>query len=309
MATNYTDCPQNIADIMQYVVIDKVQCAKKILMAQKCFFYDTCSFRYHSNMEHPEYLFEYIKRESGIVVITRTIIMELASASHSLNIEYIEYLKKMHGFGIEILVIYEEDIFEVLNLYYTSNAKINRCLSVAVKVSKNATGTISDVLRENSGLRQSMMDEKNTDRTLFSCFFSEVRNHKESEDNLGEEMVGICIHMLSNILEPYDFKYIVFTDDKGAIRLINKVQNNIWTHLEIKPVSAMTTIKLAQKLYQQSIITKREQVLEIVSAGTKENDVKILASEEYDLEPQEKKMTCSELTDKIMIPNAIHIYS
>lgn len=308
MATSYTDCPLNMTDIMQYILTNKSQCAQEILLAKRCFFYDACSFRHHSNMKHPEYLFEYIKRENGIVVITRTIIMELASASHSLNAEYVEYLKRLYTFGIKILVIYEEDVFEALNLYYTSNASINKCLDVAVKVAKSATGTISDVLNANKVLRQNLMTEGNTDSTLFSRFFSEVRAYKESGDNLGEEMIAICVHMLSNVVEGYDYKYFVFTDDKGAIGLINRVQNNIWTHLGTKTVSAMTTVRLAQKLYQKSIITLRDQVLEIVSVGAKENVVKILASEEYDLEPKEKKMTRSELTDKIITPNAIHIY-
>ena len=36
--------------------------------------------------------------------------------------------------------------------------------------------------------------------------------------------------------------------------------------------------------------------------------VPIVASEEYDLEPQEKVLLCSEVADRIMTPNAIRIY-
>ena len=85
MAASYTDNPSNMPDIIQYIILDKSRCVQEIIMAEKCFFYDTCAFRRHANLQHPEPLFEFLKGKNGIVVITRTIIMELASASKSLN--------------------------------------------------------------------------------------------------------------------------------------------------------------------------------------------------------------------------------
>ena len=70
----------------------------------------------------------------------------------------------------------------------------------------------------------------------------------------------------------------------------------------------MTTVALGQKIYQEGIITTRAQAEEIISTGIADGIVKIAASEEYDLEPQEKTMLCCEVADKIVIPNAIHIY-
>lgn len=308
MATSYTETPSNMADIMQYIIVDKRSCTQEIIMSERCFFYDTCAFRKHANLQHPETLFEFLKRKNGIIVITRTIIMELASASKSLNAEYIDYLKKMHQAGLKILVIYEEDIFNVLSQCFTSNAQINKYLDVAVKVAKSTTGTISSVYKSDIKLRTDIMSANNTDGTLFERFFSKVRNNKESGDNLGEEMIAICIHMLSSIPELHNYKYIVITEDKGAIRLINKIWKNILEYSTKNAVTAVTTVVLAQKIYQENLITTKAQVEEFVSAGSVDGMITVVASEEYDLAPQEKTMLYSEITDKIMTPNAIHIY-
>lgn len=308
MTTSYAESPSNMADITPYIITDKSSCVQEILLAEKCFFYDTCAFRKHANLAHPEPVFEFIKRKNGIIVITRTIIMELASASNSLNMEYVDYLGKMHRFGLEILVLYEEGMFDILSQCFTSNAQINKVLDVAVKGVKSSTGTISRIYKSDKQLRENIMTDNNTDRTLFARFFSAIRKNKESGGNLGEEMIAICIHMLSNIPELYDYKYIVMTEDKGAIGLINKTQKNIWDYLTKKAVTAVTTVALGQKIYQENVITTKAQVEEMVSAGAVDGTVKIVASEEYDLEPQEKTMSCSKVIDKIMTPNAIRIY-
>lgn len=45
-----------------------------------------------------------------------------------------------------------------------------------------------------------------------------------------------------------------------------------------------------------------------ISAGVGDDIIKIVVSEEYDLEPQEKTMSCSDIVDKIMTSYAMRIY-
>lgn len=73
-------------------------------------------------------------------------------------------------------------------------------------------------------------------------------------------------------------------------------------------VTAVTTVALVQKLYQQNIITTKEQVEEFISSGATDGIVKILVSEEYDLEPQEKTLLCSDVADKIVTSYGMRIY-
>lgn len=48
------------------------------------------------------------------MVITRCILMELASLNGVLNEEYVKYIKQIQGFRIAVLVIYEEDLFGIM---------------------------------------------------------------------------------------------------------------------------------------------------------------------------------------------------
>lgn len=308
MASVYTDNPSNMSDIVPYIILDKSICVQELLMSGKCFFYDTCSFRKHANLPNPNSIFEFIKRKNGIVVITRTIIMELASASHTLNYEYIEYLRKMHRANVKILVVYEEDMFDVLSQCFATNAQINKLLDIAVKVAKSTSKTMDDVYNSDINLRTDMLSGNHSENSLFARFFSTVRGEKKSEDNLGEAMIATCVHLLSNIPEFYDYKYIVMTEDGGAVRLINKVWNNIQKHINKSTVTVLTTPVLSQKIYQECLITTKSEILEFLYPVSEDGQIKIVVSEEYDLQPQEKKMTCIDIADKIMTPNAILIF-
>lgn len=307
MATCYVETPHNIREIERYVLTDGERIASEIMNARRCYFYDACSFRKHAQMEHPEYVFEFVKRDNGIMVITGCVLMELASHSGFLNAEYVEYMKKMYEAGIQVLILYEEDIFDILSLCFASNTVINRQLSLAVRAVKRPTGTMEDTLKENKSLRNEIFGDDITDGTLFRRFFGEVRSNKESGDNLGEELLAVCVHLMSNIPEVYDYKYVIMTEDKGAIGLVHKAAHNVLLYRNVRAFSALTTSRLAQRLYEETIISGKSQVEEMLSVGAAGATLKILGSEEYDLEPKEKTMTCSELAEKIITPNAIHI--
>lgn len=131
MKGDYTDNPHNITEISSYVTMKKEIIVAEIIGSQKCYFYDACSFRRHANLDnvHAEYLLRYIKNQRGVVVITRCILMELASYSGLLKQEYIEYIKRISDFGIKVLIIYEEDLFSVMEVCFSTNKAINNYLN------------------------------------------------------------------------------------------------------------------------------------------------------------------------------------
>lgn len=308
MATLYVENPHNFSDIDGVVLTEKSEVLKEILTAERLYFYDTCAFRKHSHMNNPQWVFELIKKNSGVVVITRCILMELASKSGRLISDYVEYIKKMSRFGLKILIIYEEDLFDVLSACFSANEVMNQYLSFAVRTVKGPTSTITTVLKGNPVLLKDVILNPPSEASVYRRFFQEVRANKESEDNLGEEMIALCVHLLSNLPDTTEYKYLIFTEDKGAIGLFHKTLKNVHDHKEVWAFSALTTTKLAQCLYEERIITEKEQVEEVLSVDNKENEVVVLGSERYDLERKEKKLTCSELAEKIMLPEAIHIY-
>lgn len=202
MAEGYTDTPLNMADITPYVIVDKGIISAKVLEKQKCFFYDACSFRRHANLNAKEadYLLKYIEIQNGIVVITRCILMELASRSGILNGEYVEYIKYINGFGIDVLVMYEEDLFSVMGIAFSANTAINGYLCWAVRMIKEPVSTITETLEKDSSIHDEVIKGKKLDRgDVYKHFFQAVRGNKEPGDNLGEELLAVCLHILSHM--------------------------------------------------------------------------------------------------------------
>lgn len=81
---------------------------------------------------------------------------------------------------------------------------------------------------------------------------------------------------------------------------------NVLTHRGVRAFSALSTTRLAQRLYEENMVSQKEQVEKVISVGVIHNMVTIFGSEEFDLEAKEKTMTCSELAEKI-VRNKIHI--
>ena len=159
---------------MRHVITDKETIISEILGKRKCYFYDTCSFRRHASLENnkEEYLFRYIKGQNGIVVITRCILMELASHSGILNQKYIEYIKHISEFGISVLIMYEEDLFSVMETCFSTNAAINAYLCWTMRNMKIPVSTITKTLEQNSSIYDEVIKGKNADsRGVYRHFF------------------------------------------------------------------------------------------------------------------------------------------
>ena len=153
----YKEVPDNFNELESYVITDKIEIVECLIRAEKCFFYDTCAFRNHMNISNPYAIFEYEKSNLSVVVLLRGIIMEMCSNDGKLWNEHIEYIKKINEYGIKVIVMYEEDAFDVLKAYCSDVTKINEWLILAVKCIKNKVGTIEKVLQKNSALKKEVL--------------------------------------------------------------------------------------------------------------------------------------------------------
>lgn len=308
MATTYVETPRNFAEIVPYVISDREQIVKKFYQAEKCFFYDTCSFRKHAQLSKPEYFFKYVKQCQGFIVITRCILMELASSGGSLNLEYVDYFKKMKSAGIDILVIFEEDIYDVMDMCFSTNAIINKYLTWAVRMVKHPTSTITETLKNQQVLYDEVMKGDDvSDGSLYKRFFSAVRANKQSEDNLGEEMIAICLHILSNITSEDDGKFCIITEDKGAIGMIGSVFRKTNEQFKGKKIIIYSTPKLVQHMYAENLMTQVQDIEAMLCEGNGGSRLVILGTDVYDIKNREISIECSELAQKITTPNSIHI--
>ncbi len=304
MTKGYSEIPENWAAIAPYV--NQGNMIQSVLSAKKCFFYDTCSFRYHANMQEDalDKLLQYILRQNGIIIITRGILMELASHSHILQECYVGYLERIYNSGIEVYIIYEEELQNIMDICFASRQLVNDYLVWAVRMVRHPISSIEIALRENVEL-QKIVDGKNRNpKDFYPRFFRKVRSKKEENDNLGEELLAICLHILSNLPEP-DGKFCVITDDKGAAGKIDASFRKTNHGYRGKRVILFSTPKLAQELYKEGIMTGAEELLLLLRAGNN-GTIKILGTEIYDINTQEITLKCEEAAAKI-VDKSIHI--
>ena len=309
MATSYIETPHNMIEIMPYIITKKEEIVTEILTKQKCYFYDTCSFRRHTNLKEQEanYLLKYLKIQDSIVVITRCILMELASHSGILNQEYITYIKHIAELKIPVLVIYEEDLFDIMEVCFSTNATINNYLCWTMRTMKLPISTITKTLEQNSTLYDQIIKGKNLEnKNIYKHFFEAVRQNKESSDNLGEELLAICLHILSYIPGEEDGKFCVITDDKEAASKIDTLFKKTSKQHIGKKIGIFSTPKLVQILYREKIIEDKEHIKTILSTGTNGNII-VLGTLIYDIRSRDISITSDELTNLIVQPNGIHI--
>ena len=78
MAYAYSEHPRNWNEIEPYV--NQGNLTQELFRRKTCYFYDTCSFRYHANMrwEVSDKIFEFIRQHDGMVVILRSILMAVS---------------------------------------------------------------------------------------------------------------------------------------------------------------------------------------------------------------------------------------
>lgn len=309
MAGGYTDTPDNMAEMISNVITDRRRIIAEILGKQKCFFYDTCSFRRHANLNsvEAEYLLTYIKAQNGIVVITRCILMELASHSGALNREYVEYIKHITEFGISVLLIYEEDLFSVMEVAFSTNAAINRYLCWSVRTIKSPVSTITETLDQDKSIHDEVIKGRNLDNgDVYKRFFEAVRGNKKSGDNLGEELLAICLHILSYLPGEKDGKFCLITDDRGAAGKIDTLFKQTAEQYKGQKIPIFSTPKLVQILHREHILGEGEHIRSMLSAGT-DGNISILGTQIYDIRARMISLGSQELADLIVQPNGINI--
>lgn len=310
MATIYTEDPGNFCDIKVFVETE-IKAIKDIFFsAERIFFYDACSFQRHSNLADREknILINYLKKHEIVIFITRCILMELASEQHKLEKTYIEFLKGMKDAGIRIVIFNEENTYNILSECFSTNEKINEYLMWAVRIVKSPVSTIEETLKADKKLTSEVIEGRNLKASdLYQRFFAAVRGNKEHDDNLGEELIAICVHILSYLPGVFDGKLCILTDDKGAAGKIDSVMKRINPRYRGARIILFSTPKLVQHMFQENMEISENAMINLISQGVSGN-VTVMGVTAFDLKVDEKiSMTSRELVQKIMEPNGIKI--
>lgn len=310
MATAYTETPSNLSEIMPFIVTD-IKVIKNIFYsADRVIFYDACSFQRHSHLANRErsILIRYYNAHATTVFITRCILMELASDRGMLAEEFIEFIKVMSENEIKVVLFDEEYIYDILSECFSVNEKINAYLLWAVRMCKSPTSTITETLKENTKLMAEVLEGKNLQQSdVYDRFFTAVRGNKGHDDNLGEELIAICVHILSHLPGVYDGKLCVMTDDKGAAAKIDSVMKKTDVRNRGVKIALFSTPKLVQHMFKEQVEISEDEMVTILSQGAS-GKIVVIGITAYDFDVNRSiSMTSRELAHKIMEPNGILI--
>lgn len=310
MATTYTENPGNFCEIEAFVETEIKEMKSIFFSAERVFFYDACSFQRHSNLADKEknILIKYFKDRGIVIFITRCILMELASDQHKLTEEYIEFFKAMNGAGVKVVIFNEEYTYAILSECFSTNEKINEYLMWAVRTVKSPVSTIEETIKADQKLSSEVIEGKNLKSSdLYQRFFTAVSGNKEHDDNLGEELISICVHILSYLPGVFDGKLCVLTDDKGAVGKIDSVMRRTNPQNRGAKIILFSTPKLVQHMFQEHVEISEGEMINLISQGASGN-IAVMGITAFDLKVDEKiSMTSRELVQKIVEPNGINI--
>lgn len=310
MSTTYTETPDNYNEIEHFVESDVKEIKEAFFRANRVLFYDACSFQRHSKLADKEngILANYFKAHGTLICITRCVLMELASDCHKLAEEYVNLIKKFHDVGLSIAIFNEEYTFDILSECFSTNQTVNEYLMWAVRTVKSTVSTIESTLKADKKLNSEVIEgDIPRQSDMYFRFFAAVRGNKEHDDNLGEELIAICVHILSYIPGIKDGKLCVLTDDKGAAGKIYSVKKRTNPNNQGAKIILFSTPKLVQHMFQEKIYMTEDEMENIISKGASGNIV-VMGTTAYDFDVVTKiSLTSRELVQKIMEPNGISI--
>ncbi len=310
MATTYTETPVNFCEIASYVQTEIGEIKRFFFSAERIVFYDACSFQRHSNLADTEknILIKYFKDHGITIFITRCILMELAADRQRLAETHVDFFRRLSDAGVAVAIFNEEYTYHILTECFSTNERINEYLMWAVRTVKSPISTIEETLKTNLKLASEVVEGKNLKSSnLYLRFFSAVRGNKEHQDNLGEELISMCVHILSYLPGVLDGKLCVLTDDKGTVGKISSIVRRTNQYNRGARILLLSTPKLVQHMYQEHVELSEDEMINIISQGVSGNIV-VMGTTAFDLKVDEKiSMTGEELVRKIMEPNGIHI--
>lgn len=308
--TTYTEAPENFDEFEPFVITGTEEIKDVFFGSKGVFFYDACSFQRHSGLGERErgILTGYFKKRGVSVFLTRCVLMELASDRHSLNNRYIQFLTELNDAGANVVIFDEEHTYDILSECFSTNERINEYLMWAVRAANSPVSTIRSALDADEKLRREVTaGDRPKASDLYRRFFSAVRGKKEQGDDLGEELIGVCVNILSYLPGLPDGKLCVLTDDKQGAAAINKIMKATNEHVKGARPLIFSTPKLVQSMFRENVEMSDEEMVSIISQG-RPGDVSVMGMTAFDLEVRSKiTMSGAALVKLMKEPNGINI--
>ncbi len=309
-ATSYAEIPENFRETVPFVCTDIKEIRALFFCGERVIFYDACSFQRHSGLPSPEriILTNFFKKRGAVIFITRCILMELAGERHILPKQIVDFMQALSDAGLRVVLFNEEHVRDILAECFSSQKRINEYLLWAVRTVKTPVSSIMDALKSDKKLYAAVIEGKNLKSSdLYQKFFAGARGCKAHDDNPGEELLSVCLHVLANLPGLPAGKLCVVTDDKGAAGRIDSVMRKSGFQNPAARIILYSTPKLAQHMYHEHDNLTWDNLVNLLSAGISGN-ITVMGFTPFDIAVQEKiSMSPRDLARKITEPNGISI--
>ncbi|MTI67413.1 MAG: transposase [Firmicutes bacterium] len=295
MTKIYHKFPSNFKEIKDYITHDKKKVIDFYFDGDKYFFYDTCSILHHSNSSKREYIIKYLKKKDATIIITRTVLMELTSNYFQIHPIQINFIKELYQSGLKVLLFDEEFIIDCLKeMLNITNEEANLLLGYAIKEVNKSKGIIREIVDSmEKSFRSKILGNNPGNVPLYDEFFQYARSKKKQGDSLAEKLMFICIIVLTRI--PLG-KYILLSDDLRIRSNVISINKYLKDKHKVKEPFQLTTPALIYRMYKDSIITLRDDMLDILSSSFSGN-VNVFYVGEYDIEQEYHSFNKEELID------------
>lgn len=305
MGSSYKKEPNNFIKIKDILCIEDECILRIFLSATELYFYDTCSLQCHSNSNNSGKIAEYIKLNDGAVVITQTVLSELGGIEGNIDESVIRYLHYIKSIGIDIVLFKEEKLLYILRECIDQTyAECNKDLAYAIgEVSSATKGTIESIDNELQ-FKKSIFSNTSSSKEIFGNFFEQVLYRKSSGDDLGEETMFICFIILSKIQVVN--KLIFLSNDlksRYAMCSIIKYTNQRYS----KEPYQLTSSTLFYKLVKYNLITTKQELIELVSKSTKNNNINIYYTDKYSIDVRQASFKIDEYVEKVFTENEFNV--
>ncbi len=301
----YQDEPNNIEEIRKFCIYEKQDVLTKTSEAKAIFMYDTCSIIHHANAQKIESISNYIKKHMGIVLITKTVLVELSSSDNGGNIleKNVNFLRNLNGFGIDIIIFEEELCYDCIkfSFSYTLN-DINEKMKYAICFTKGFQGAIAQYIDILPQKERIALLHGESSREPITEFFTKIRKRKTPQDSLAEELIFLMIILLQGIINEVVFLSDDFKSSDKFLQLTDYIQK----HYNRKGIHMYTTAVLYYKQVRENIIDLEEgrKLLEC----TYSNNIKMYASDKNDFKVEKKELSIEEFIKIINEDSEFRIY-
>ncbi len=298
MGKKYQETPLNFSSFKNYMIYKKEEVVDTISKAHRYFFYDTCSILHHSNSSNRQAIINYLKSKGDVIIVSRTALMELTANSFELHPVQIQYFSELNSSGFKVVLFNEEVIYNCLkDALNISTEEANRLLGYAVKeVCRYKTKTSEIIESMDKHMSVKLKSTNPGNRELFSTFFRYARTLKRKGDSIAEELILICIIVLTRI--PLG-RYFLISDDMRIKPQIISVNDYILKHHGRREPYQLTTAALVYKMYRDNVLTNRNDMIEIMKAAYKGN-INVFFVGEYDIQQRYESFKCEDLIDRIL---------